>query len=97
MHVYFSDMLAVPVDFIFNDVIKMFSFHIIVTRETAYNLNDDGDNYVLMNQPGFYGSWPFLFYFIYYFYLIIHMVATAVVCERLLFTSQILARTTNNF
>ena len=32
MHVYFSDMLAVPVDFISNDVIKMFSVHIIVTR-----------------------------------------------------------------
>ena len=43
------------------------------------------DNYVLMNQPEFYGS--FLSYFIYYFYLIIHMIATYVICERLLFTS----------
>ena len=31
-----SDILAVPVDFIFNDVIKkMFSFHIIVTRRNG--------------------------------------------------------------
>ena len=48
------------------------------------------DNYVLMTQPGFYGSWQFLSYFIYYFYLIIHMIATSVICERLFFTLHVL-------
>ena len=41
------------------------------------------DNYVSISKPGFYVSWPFLSYFI---YLIIHMVATSVICESLLFT-----------
>ena len=44
------------------------------------------DNYVLMNQPGLSRAWPFLSHFIYNFYLIIHIVATSVICERLLFT-----------
>ena len=61
--------------------------HIFYIWQQTIALNDDGVNYVLMNQPGFSGSWPFLSYFIYYFYLIIHMVATSVIHECLLFTS----------
>ena len=68
----------------FNDVIKnVFFSHPSYHDETTYNLNDDVDNYVLMN----YMSWPFLSYFIYcFFYLISHMAAKSVICKCLLFT-----------